>query len=227
MPDEHRQLKDGWDKLHIGAQALIPLVAAIFTIVFSTKEQKNQTATIQLAASNYELAKSQVKVSLLPLLSSENERQRDMALKLAETLDELFAADVARIIALNDSSKNVRQSARSVLGSLSQSLKAEVRQKAKKGVDQYDIMNELRTKGLLKKLNDAQGYVDGGALNGDEEALKLYHEVINQLSQDALSRLNKDLLAAAQKDDKEGNTDQAARKYQALFADYRQMVFDE
>lgn len=215
--------KDGLGRFHLLSQASIPWIALVFTVVFGWMELKNQAATRQLTTSNIKLARSQVKVSLIPLLTSKEPGKRAIALYLSEQLDEQFAADAASVLSISDPDKDVRRGARSVLESLSQSRKTEVRQRAEKAVDQYDIMNELRTKGLLKKLQDAQDYIDGGSPNGDEEALKLYHQVIEQLSPAGLKKLDPKILISAHKDEEEGYLDQAARKYRALFGNYKQI----
>jgi len=218
--ESNKRQKDRWDKFQIGAQVFIALAASAFTVVFGLNQQKNADATLQLALSNFELAKSQVKVSLLPSLSSEDARQRTMGLSLAKTLDERFAADVAGALAISDANEGVREKARVILGSLAQSERDEVKQKAEKGANQYDLVNELRTRGLLKKLNEARGYIEGGSPNWAEEALNLYHEVINQLPYGALEKLDRGLLLDAAEDQKRGYKDHAARKYRALFQDY-------
>lgn len=226
--ESNNRQKDRWDKFQIGAQVFIALAASAFTVVFGLNQQKNADATLQLALANFELARSQVKVSLLPSLSSEDARQRAMSLSLAKALDERFAADVASVLAVSDVNEGVRERARVILGGLSQSERNEVRQKAEKGANQYDIMNELRTRGLLKKLSDARGYIEGGSPGGIEEALKLYHEVVDQLSDSALGKLatlrelslDLSLLHGAREDEKGGYKEHAARKYRALFQDY-------
>lgn len=92
--------------------------------------------------------------------------------------------------------------------------------KAAKDVDRLEVMNELRAKGLITKLEDAHNYVNGGGRNGFELGVKLYRDVIDQLSQGARKKLNQEWLAAAAHEHQEGSIDLAAHKYQALFADY-------
>ena len=215
------------DRFQTFSQGLIPWIALFFTIVFSVMELKNQAATQQLTASNIELARSQVKVSLIPLLSSKEASQRAMALYFARALDEQFAVEMAIELSKSDPNKSVRNSARSTLGGLSQSQQSNVKQMAEKGINQYNIMSELRSKVLLKKLSDAEDYIDGGSRNGYEQALKLYREVIDNLSTDGLKNLDQNILVAAKKNDKEGYIDLAARNYRALFSDYRQIDLNE
>jgi hypothetical protein len=82
-------------------------------------------------------------------------------------------------------------------------------------------MDEQVESGLLQKLNDARGYLEGGSPNGSEEALRLYQAVLGQLSPGALQQLNQELLDAANNDAQAGYIDQAARKYRALFGAYQ------
>ena len=88
------QQKDYLEVLQAISTVLIPCIALIFTIVFSWMELKNQAATRQLTASNIKLARAQVKVSLIPLLTSTEPGKRAIALYLSEQLDEQFSADV-------------------------------------------------------------------------------------------------------------------------------------
>src|SRR6266852_2430655 len=98
--------KDKWDILQIAAQIMIAVMALVFTVLFGVRQQKNAEATIQLASSNLEVAKSQARMSeeqletakaqvenaLIPALTSENAQQRALASALAKALDESFAA---------------------------------------------------------------------------------------------------------------------------------------
>jgi hypothetical protein len=146
MPSEpETRRKNKLDRFQTFSQALIPWIALFFTIIFSVTELKNRVATQQLTASNIGLAKSQVKVSLIPLLSSKEASQRAMALYLAKALDEQFAAEMAIKLSQSDPDKGVRNSARSTLESLSQSRQSNIKQMAEKGINQYNIMSELKS----------------------------------------------------------------------------------
>jgi hypothetical protein len=106
MPNEpENRYKNKQNKFQNFSQALIPCIALLFTIVFGVMELRNQAATRQLTASNVELAISQVKVSLIPSLSSEDASQRAMALYLAQALDEQFAVEIASVLAKSDPDK--------------------------------------------------------------------------------------------------------------------------
>jgi hypothetical protein len=101
-------------------------------------------------------------------------------------------------------------------------IRADQRQvsRPEKGVNQHEPLDELRAPGLLRKLQAARGYIEGGNSNDIQKALKLYNEVLKQLSRGTLRKLNRSLLADAQKDEKETNNELAARKYRSLFRDY-------
>jgi hypothetical protein len=78
--------KDGLGRFHQFSQALIPWVALLFTVVFGWLELKNQAATRLLTTSNIKLARAQVKVSLIQLLTSKDPSKRAMGLNLLEQL---------------------------------------------------------------------------------------------------------------------------------------------
>lgn len=216
---EERQ-KDRWDKFQILAQASLALVALAFTVMLGLYQQKNADATLEVARSNCELARTQVKSSLLPQLSSEDAKVRSLTLSLAVALDKQFAAEIASAYAINDVNEGVRQKARVVLGDLAQSDQDAVKQRALKSANQYDLVDELRTSGLSKKLQEARAYVEAGSPNGIEEALSRYHNVLKHLTPGALDKLDRGLLMDAQNDEKGGHKELAARKYRSLFQDY-------
>lgn len=224
--------KDGWDIVQICAQTLLALIALSFTVLFGVKQQMNAEVTLQLAASNHELAraqantseeqmkaaKAQVKNSLLPPLTSADPKQRDLAMYLATALDESFAAEVLTVLALHDPDQDRRNNARANLRILAHSQQEGIKEKAERGLDQTDIVSELRAKGLLKKLSDAEALLKEENVSGKEAALRLYHEVLSQLSLNSRKKLNQELLIDAEKDDREGHIDAAVGKYRALFA---------
>jgi len=79
---------------------------------------------------------------------------------------------------------------------------------------------ELITMGLQQDLRDAQGYFDGGALQGSRQAVEIYSRVVDRLSHTALEGLDQAILATARSNAKEEKFDDAARRFKALFADY-------
>jgi hypothetical protein len=221
MEDKKTKEKiDTWHKAQIFAQAAIAFVGLIFTILFGIMQQKNADATIQLARSNIELSKSQLQVSLLPAFTNKHVCQRAVGLFLAKNLDEAFAVEVARALLMSDSDKSVREKARLILGMVSQSGSDEIQEKAKKGAHQYDLVSELRERGLLKNVSEAQGHIDGGNPSGIEKAIEIYHEVISQLSDSALEKLDRSLLIDAREDERLQHMEHAARKYRVLFQEY-------
>jgi hypothetical protein len=85
---------------------------------------------------------------------------------------------------------------------------------------QRAIKSELATKGLDRMLVDAQGYIQGGAPTGSEQAVGLYEQVMAQLSPDVVKALHQPTLEAARADEKAGRLDEAALRFQDLFADF-------
>ncbi len=152
-------MSDALEKIY---KVILPAVGLLFTIVFGFSEKYNRDATLKLTASNIELAKSKVKVSLIPLLTSSDSDQKAIALMLAKELDKEFAAKVGRVLAKADPDENVRGVARNTLESLSSSSNENISELALQGISQAEIVNELRTKNLLQDLKDAQNYIDGG-----------------------------------------------------------------
>lgn len=209
-----------WEKIQIVAQVAIALIGLVFTILFGIMQQKNADATVQLAHSNIELSKSQVQISLLPAFTNDNVCQRVVGLYLAKNLDEEFAVEVSKAIIMSDADEKVREKARLILGIFSQSENDEIKNKAQKGAYQYDLVSELRERGLSKKLEDARLYLDGGDPSGIEKALKIYNDVINQLSDNALEKIDRSLLIDAKEDEKQQHNELAARKYRILFQEY-------
>ncbi len=198
----------------------LPSVGLLFTVVFGIVESLNRHATQKLSESNNRLAESNVKVSLLPFLNSPDPGQRKMALLLADALDPVFAADAASILSKNDPNQTVRFSARSTLEVLLSSPEKEIRELAKKSLDQTDIMNELRRENLLQSLQDAQNYIDGGGPDRFDKALELYQTVIERLSKESVDNLNQKLLTEAEKNYQKNNKELAATAYRQLFADF-------
>jgi hypothetical protein len=218
--------KDIWDKSNIVIQAFIALIALAFTLLFNFKQQENAEATLKLTSSNLKISEVQIKSSLLPLLSSNDPKQRTMAMYLAKALDEEFAAAIANVISINDPDSQVRKSARTTLVSLALSKENDIRQKAEKSIVQYDIVDEMRAKGLLKDLDNAEGFLEGGNFQDKEKALQIYRKVLSQLSKKSKDNLEQKLMNEANKDFNAGYNDNAISKYRALFSNYTPVSFD-
>lgn len=212
-----KKKKDKWDKFQILAQALIGIAVAAFTGVFGWHQHKNANATLELARSNCEIARAQVQVALLPALASEDPRKRAMALHLARVVDEDFASEVAPMLAVRDSSEIVQRSAKLTLENLTSSQQPKVKRIAKKGLYQYELMRDVKARGLQEELISARNYIEGGTVDGPEKAINIYCGVLNQLPYETLQKLDQGLLRSAQEDGRHGYFDSAARKYRALF----------
>lgn len=80
------------------------------------------------------------------------------------------------------------------------------------------LAKEIRDKGLLSKIHNAENYLMvGGSSSNKEKALKIYQDVLAKLSQEATHEFDQDLLAQAKFDDRKGQIDDALLKYKALF----------
>ena len=79
---------------------------------------------------------------------------------------------------------------------------------------------EIVEKELNQALIDAQGYVLGGALNGNEKAVQIYTSVLERLTPKARSALHQPTLASAMAAKQAGRLEEAALRFQALFADF-------
>jgi hypothetical protein len=225
----NKNVKGTWDRFHIIIQALIAFIAIIFTILFNFKQKENSEATLKLASSNLEIAKSQANISkeqlksaLIPFLASEEPKRRAMAMYLAKVLDEDFASTIATLYSINDPNPDVRKSARITLGNLSNSSQKDIKLRAEKSIAQYDIANELRSKGFLKELNDAVGYLEVGNILDKEKALQIYRKIVGNLTITARNKLDQTILNGAELDYHKGFLDNAVNKYRVLFSNYSQ-----
>jgi len=96
----------------------------------------------------------------------------------------------------------------------------DIGEKGSTGVTQNHLLNELQSEVLIEKIKNAKAYYDSGNLEGENQALYLYREVINALSQKARQALNQVLLKEAENDFKNRHYTHALRKYKALFEEF-------
>jgi len=82
------------------------------------------------------------------------------------------------------------------------------------------VIIEIQARGLVEKLRQARSYAATGNIEGQEKALELYRLVLSQLSHNSRMQLDQGLLKNADKDYKDGHSDDALRKYRKLFAPY-------
>lgn len=82
------------------------------------------------------------------------------------------------------------------------------------------VARELETKQLLRKLNYALDRAKHSALTEKTTALRLFSEVVSELSEGARRDLDSNLLSNAQRADHEGVSEQAIEYYKALFNPY-------
>jgi len=207
----NNQRKDGWDKVEIVVKIvsliLIPIAAFTFTFFFKWKENKK-------AAEMLNLTKAERVTALLPWIFDQDKRKSDLAWDIIRLVDESFV-------------KEFSERKKSAIIS-SEPEKKEGKEIADKGKD--NLKNELIKSGLLEKLKDAQNYLEAGAPNSNEEALKLYNEVIkigkldtppqNDPKELTTMILDQKLLREAQEYEKEGYIEDAVRKYRSVFEEY-------
>jgi len=227
MSDAREEAKDDWSQVQkwagltkIVMEISIAIAALSFTVIYNQKQEEVARANLQLAESNTKAAETQVISQLLRPLTSGEPRERAMALYLARALDESFTLEAARLYSLHDPSQDVRKTAQFALGSLAGTGSAEIKSRAETSLIQYQLMDELRERNLLDKLRQAHGYLGGANLSGKERALQLYREVVKQLPSGVRDRLGPQLLEEAESDYRSGLTDDALRKYWAIFSDY-------
>lgn len=79
------------------------------------------------------------------------------------------------------------------------------------------LLKELKDNNLIQKLLDADAYLAAGSIDSKEKSLKIYHDILSQLSADASGELDPNLLSSARSDDREGHIDNALAKYKELF----------
>jgi hypothetical protein len=235
--------EDRWSRIKLraeivdlAAKTVIAFAVLGFTVLYGQKQQgvaesnlrlaERQQAiaqsNLELAQSNKDIAKAQLEAALIPWLSSADYKQRSMALSVASTVDKDFAVEMNGLFSLKDPNLEVRQTAGLALAVLSHSPRQELKERAEKSLDRYDIVNELRSKGLLRKLNEAQSWLNANNSVGKERALQLYRDVLAHLS--STTSLDQNLLREAEKDYREGHYDDALRIYSALFADFLQVA---
>ncbi len=211
--------KDRWDKFHILAQASIPLMGGLFTLVFHMQEQRSAGASLQLAEANQQLSRTQVQVALLPFLSSQDPKQRTLGLLLAPALDERFASDVASILAIDDPDNVVQGRAVSTLQVLRNSTRQDIKQDSQAALERAVVVTELRKRQLVQSLREAAEYVDGGSANAVEEAWRIYQDVLKQLPDSVTGLLAQPILAEAQRQ-APSSKELAVRSYRSLFDPY-------
>jgi hypothetical protein len=79
------------------------------------------------------------------------------------------------------------------------------------------LLSELQAKGLIQQLYDAEAYLEAGATNSKEESLRLYNDVLKQLSPEATAQLDQYLYRLAKDEEYNGYIDDALSKYRSMF----------
>ena len=101
--------------------------------------------------------------------------------------------------------------------SLSKSAVPAISQPAERSLSQYSLTSELRDKGLLERLSDVKGKSDLSRVDDQITAIKIYHDIIDKLSQAGRERLDQKVLKDAEDNYRKGLYKEALDKYQLLF----------
>jgi hypothetical protein len=157
-----------WDKGKICAELMIAVAALSFTVTYNRKQAALGDSQEVVAKLNLAVARTQVENSLFLAASSENPKQRSMALYLAEILDKPFAVRLAKVMSSADPSAKVRTDAVSTLRSLSRSDEKDVKSAAQGAVANFDLIAELQLGMQL------------GQLRGDAQACETYARVFRE-----------------------------------------------
>ncbi len=213
----HEQ-KDLWDKTKICTEMVIAIAALAFTVTYNIKQIDVGKGQLSVANLNLAVARAQTENLLVQVTCSTDPRLRSMGLYLAEALDKPFAVRLGQVLSLTDPNASVRTGAVAMLRTLSSSGPTEVRSAARSAVADVELIEELRGKGLLQKLRDAEGYLSGRNESGKDQALKLYRDVLSQLSDRASKHLDTSLLNQAKQDIQAQDRDAALSKFQSVFA---------
>jgi len=79
------------------------------------------------------------------------------------------------------------------------------------------LLKEMKDKQLIPKLRNAEAYLDAGGVDSKEEALKIFKDILECLSEEARKELDQRLFSEAMTDEGNGHVDSALAKYRALF----------
>jgi hypothetical protein len=203
MPDTGFTAEHVWQVAQLFAKLAIAAVGLYFTVSYNRV--------------NSDLQRVQVQTSLIPLLTSADGNQRQLALALARRMDERFAAQGASLLVVRDPSPEVRQSADAVLNSLAQGAPSSARETAREGLSRARIMEELRRKHLIEKLQEASGYLGAQSVEATRSAISRYLSVWKDLSESARQNLEPPVVQKAESALKNGDLETAARCYQVVF----------
>src|SRR5437588_638813 len=154
--------KDGWDKFQICITAVIAATALFFSATYYTRQIDVGHGQISISKLALDVTKAQAENALVQAACSPDARLRSMGLYLAETLDKPFAVKLAQVLSASDPVRAVRGDATTVLHALAHDSETAVRVPALASLSHLDVIEELRSKGLLKKLKDAAAYLAGG-----------------------------------------------------------------
>jgi len=199
--------RDLWDQAQILAQVVLAITGPVFTFVFSQTNARAQ--------------KLQLQASLIDKLTDADETRRRIGLLLAQEIDPMFAAQAASALVTHDANPEVRRGARSILRSLVREGESEAGKLAAEILNRKGLAIELEEKNLADLITQARDHARMQSAHGREEALRLYQEVVAQLSSKARGDLDQKLLGEAQAAHREGHLDASLKAYEQVFSSHR------
>lgn len=225
-----KNVKDIWDKLKIVSEIVIAGALLLSSIYFSINSGSIQSAGLKVSESNTELAKSEIKRALIPLLTDEDPKQRKIALSLTQSLDPSFAVTVANIMTGSDPDKGVRVAAKSALRSLAKSNDIKIKKMAD------SIIADVKGKSSLTALPMQEGYdvflyslyiarsdLDMSNTSDQIAAVNLYRNALSAFSKSERAKLNQEDIKKADFAYIQHNYEEAVKIYDDLFKKYREL----
>ena len=149
-------------------------------------------------------------------------KRRAVALILLKNsgLDRESVAEIAALVAVRDSSGEVRGNAAQALRKFAVDQNPAVREIAEEGLSKYSLAAELRSKGLVASLEEASRFAATRSSDGLQEAFLRYVNALNRLSPEGKSSLDPQLFYDAERAIDAGFADSAVRVLSRLFEPY-------
>jgi hypothetical protein len=222
-----KNVKDIWDKLKIVSEIVIAGALLLSSIYFSINSGSIQSAGLKVSESNTELAKSEIKRALIPLLTDEDPKQRKIALSLTQSLDPSFAVTVANIMTGSDPYKGVRVAAKSALRSLAKSNDIKIKKMADsiiadvKGKSNVTAFPTQERYDVLYSLFIARSGLDMSNTSDQITAVNLYRKALSGFSKSERAKLNQEDIKKADLAYIQHNYEEAVKIYDDLFKKYR------
>lgn len=173
-----------------------PILIALISLALSVA---NLLKTNHLERDKLDLDRLRAASNLINDLTSGELLRKDIAKSLLEGLGlpRSVIAQLEARIAIADATPAGRSAAVHELHSLVRDHDPAVRYAAQRGLEQYFLATELRTRKLLALLRQATNFATTGSMENLEQALQIYSSVIGQLSVKGKSQLDQQLLKQA------------------------------